>query len=582
MAWLLVGCGLISGIAGRPGAGTLDRLPLPTPERAAAYRAAVQKSILELQMFRQSGTVPVRDGAGQHGEATLTNLNPDINAWFLLTLAWGGTDGSTYHLENPAPDTRRVDLTPDGLLLSDGKGSERCGLWSGRPMALEEAQRSGLPYAPLCDARLYLRNKVAGRRTELERVSEFLRDHVWRGEEMVGFVRETLFRDVFAESGRPGRTVAVRDPEGGPPPARVDPAQAGRSVVPEHLGINLVAPASGDLALGHWYAVRDFPGIFLSIMQPGAIAHEVAASHPGRTHPLDEVESRSLDDLVAFDLDRFELGFVLGTEHPRLDWSSRPPEFVRDEALPGPDGFATAAPLVTTGMVGPWQVGRTVAAFTGGFKREHGAFKYGDLAATNHGSHYGFVEEGVVFSKLQPGLATLFVLRDGAVRMKTWTADDDRLLPVIRYARQNGVPLVEPDPATGEPAPGGLVASWGRGNWSGSSEGELRALRAGVCLLETAMTRFLVYGYFSTATPSAMARVFQAYGCRYAIHLDMNALEHTYLALYGRVGDQLEFQHLIPGMFEVDRSFDGEVVPRWIGFPDNRDFFFLTRRDDAR
>ena len=58
------------------------------------------------------------------------------------------------------------------------------------------------------------------------------------------------------------------------------------------------------------------------------------------------------------------------------------------------------------------------------------------------------------------------------------------LLARIRYARQNGVPLVEPDPATGAPAPGALVAKWGPGNWSGSAGGELRALRAGACLQE--------------------------------------------------------------------------------------------------
>ena len=48
----------------------------------------------------------------------------------------------------------------------------------------------------------------------------------------------------------------------------------------------------------------------------------------------------------------------------------------------------------------------TVAAFVGGFKRSHGAFRYGPLALVNHGSHYGFMQQGVVFSKLQPGLAT--------------------------------------------------------------------------------------------------------------------------------------------------------------------------------
>ena len=142
-------------------------------------------------------------------------------------------------------------------------------------------------------------------------------------------------------------------------------------------------------------------------------------------------------------------------------------------------------------MVSPALVGRTVATFTGGFKREHGAFKYGDLAGRNHGSHYGFIEEGVVFSKLQPGLATLYVLDDGAV------AHDDlvggrrpRCSARISYARQNGVPLVEPDPATGSAVPGALVAAWGPGNWSGSATGELRALRAGACLQEAAAGNF--------------------------------------------------------------------------------------------
>ena len=70
----------------------------------------------------------------------------------------------------------------------------------------------------------------------------------------------------------------------------------------------------------------------------------------------------------------------------------------------------------------------------------HGAFKYGELALKNHGSHYGFIENGVVFSKLQPGLATIFVLDDGSIEMKTWAEADNKLLPRIKHARQNGVP----------------------------------------------------------------------------------------------------------------------------------------------
>jgi hypothetical protein len=94
----------------------------------------------------------------------------------------------------------------------------------------------------------------------------------------------------------------------------------------------------------------------------------------------------------------------------------------------------------------------------------------------------------------------------------------------------------------------------------------------------TSTARFLVYGYFSTATPSAMARVFQAYGCRYAMHLDMNALEHTYLALYAHRNGRIVVEHLIDGMAEVDRKGGDELAPRFLSFPDDRDFFYLTEK----
>jgi hypothetical protein len=91
----------------------------------------------------------------------------------------------------------------------------------------------------------------------------------------------------------------------------------------------------------------------------------------------------------------------------------------------------------------------------------------------------------------------------------------------------------------------------------------------------------LIFGYFSTATPSAMARVFQAYGCRYAMHLDMNALEHTYFALYSLKDGKIAVQHLIEGMAEVDRKGGDELAPRFLSFPDDRDFFYLTRKQSS-
>ncbi len=248
--------------------------------------------------------------------------------------------------------------------------------------------------------------------------------------------------------------------------------------------------------------------------------------------------------------------------------------------LPGPDGIGTIAPLVANGMVSPSEAARTVATFTGGFKRIHGAFRYGDLAYRNHGSHYGFMESGAVFSKLQPGLATVLILDDGTVEMKTWTdqeylviLDGSSMRAKTACLSSNSIRLHRNRFRVAWSANG-----W-PGNWAGSDDKKLRTLRAGAAVQETDGRRFLIYGYFSTATPSAMARVFQAYDCRYAMHLDMNALEHTYLAVYHREGNKLLVQHLIQGMSVLDKADKGQYVPRFLGYPDNRDFFYVMRRE---
>lgn len=546
------------------------------------YHADAVKTIVALQPFRQEtrATLP-----SSGGSLRLISLNPRINAWYLLEIGDGaGQRVDYYHLENPDPQAGALQLaTEPRVALQPGGDGTRCEPWAGDPSALESARASGLPFAPVCEGRLYLRNQVAGSKTTLERVTDYLRDHVWKGDAIVSFVRDTFFKDSFMESGEAVGTVGNRSSGQGPEPAIIDPAFAGQAVVPDALGLGLSGAESGGLRLGGWYPVAGSPGIHVSVVQPKAIRKEVLQG-PGRASPLDAVEASAVDYMVAFDLSRLEVRFALGTEHPRLDWSPRPPAAVRNDVLPGPDGVGAAEPLARSGIVRPDLVNRTAAAFAAGFKRQHGAFKWGEYSTRNHGSHYGFIEEGVIFSKLQPGLATLLVLDDGSVRMKTWTEQDDELLPRIRFARQNGVPLVEPDPGsdTGA-APGALVASWGPGNWSGSADSKLRTLRAGACLQESAGGRYLIYGYFSTATPSAMARTFQAYHCRYAMLLDMNALEHTYLAIYQHRDGELGVEHLIPGMTEVDKTdAAGGLVPRFLGFPDNRDFFYFVRRRETQ
>lgn len=588
MAWVSAVGGVGDSLLGpRPSSPSMltDSDSSVLARQRSEYQAETAKTIIELQPFRRTSSTPIEAENGRRGIATLTNLNPNVNAWFLLTLTWSNPDESEiYHLENARPDVQTMEFGKGagGLEIVSAGKTIHCELWAGQALSsLRRARESRLPYAPLCGDRLYLRNVVAGTFTTIERVTEFLRDHVWGGDRIVTLVREHVYQDAFAESGvgaAPALEPAV-SPEM-PRAAHIRDAEHSAAMRPQDLGIDAGGPSDSFL-LGRWYPVNGAPGMYLSVMRPGAVAEELLSSYRATVNPLDAIESQALDYLVAIDLTQFDLHFALGTDHPRVGWSERTLEGARDPRLPGPDGIGTVAPLVVNGMVSPALLARTTATFAAGFKREHGAFRYGALAQENHGSHYGFIERGTVFSKLQPGLATIYVRTDGMLDLKTWTRDDDNALDRVQDARQNGLALIDFDPKTHLSSPGSLVNQWGAGNWSGSVDERLRTLRGGACLQETATRRFLIYGYFSTATPSAMARVFQAYSCRYAMQLDINALEHTYFALYTHDRGHLVVQHLVEGMAEVDRKGGEQLAPRFLSFPDDRDFFYMLRREGS-
>jgi hypothetical protein len=555
------------------------------------------RTIVDLQPWRKSDSVAVKLASGRDGLMTLTNLNPYINVWHLLELSWrDGAPATSWHLENPKPREARILLDPNfppGIVIAEGSRRYSCSLVATTPNVLEQARASALIYYPLCEGRVYLRNPAKGRRSALESATEFLRDQIWGGEKVIAVFHHLMadrYRETSGAGPEPHRAEKLEEQSNARPAnAVVNALYADGKITPANMGVALeqdagapIEAAKTAMTAGAWYRAAGNPGVYVSVMEPDFIAPEILKSYPRVVNPLDRIEAPSLSYLIAFDLTEIDIAWASGTDHPRVDWSSRAPVSARNSELPGPDGIGSIAPLISTGLIRPDNVGRTIATFTGGFKRTHGAFRYGDLAARNNGSHYGFVENGVVFSRLQPGLATVFVLEDGSVGMKTWLESDNALSPRIKYARQNGVPLVEFDRASGSTTPGNLVARWGPGNWSGSEDEKLRTIRAGLALQEAGGRRFLIYAVFSDATPSAMARVFQAYRFQYAMLLDMNALEHTYFALYRRSGGELSVDHLLKGMNQLDKSTGGAPAPRFLGFPDNRDFFYVMRREPNR
>jgi hypothetical protein len=548
-------------------------------EQKRQYDEDGPKTIVELQQFRATNSIPIRSADGRDGTATLINLNPYINAWHLLRIVWqSDPQESAWHLENAKPGSAILVLDtafPTGLIIVEGKQRFRCDLF-GTGGALEQARNANVAYAPLCGGRLYLRSQAKGHQTALESATEFLRDQVMGGENVIDIFHHIL-SDRYQEtselqSGGAAQTPTATDR---PPAALIEPQYAKQRLGPTNLGIEL-AVGKEPMVPGAWYAASADQGIFVSVIRTNLIASKLFSTYRASVNQLDNVEASSLVYLVAFDLDRFEAAYETGTVHPRVAWAEHALPAMKTTQMLGPDGIGTIAPLAATGLIRPDLAKKVVATFTGGYKRDHSAFRYGDLAQVNHGSHYGIIENGVVLSKLQPGLATVISLDDGTLDAKTWTEADNALLPRIRFARQNGVALIE-----SEGVPGSLVSRWGPGNWAGNEAKALRSIRASMAIVKSHGKRFLIYAIFSDATPSAMARVYQAYQVNYAMLTDMNALEHTYMALYRRTGTELTIDHLLKGMSQLDQA-GGQSVPRFIGYSDNRDFFYVVHKGANR
>lgn len=571
--------------------------PPAAPEQASPFPEA---SVLAIQPYQQTATAAVAGST----RLWLVDLNRNVHEWFLLARRTGERGAvAIVHVENPLGLAQRVSLGDDGLAVEHGGTRTRCALATGDGRDL--FARPTQPFTPFCGGHLLLRSQMSGYQTTEEFAVSVLRSMGGVGEAIINLYKTTIGADANLEraqverraepepgrAGQPAASAELRIPRA----ANVDPSDAASVFVGHRLGIRLAAPAGGAAPRprpGQWYATALQQGAYVSIIAPHQVEHGLLQRDLDRANPLDNVETNALVYLLAFDLETYAISFHVGTDHPAVDWSPRPQ--VAHGGHAGPDGFGSLRPLARVGMVSPQERPRLAGIFVGGFKREHAAFRYGPLSQINQGTHYGFIERGVVLSRLQPGLSTLFGRLDGSVEMRTWTAADTGELPHLAFARQNGVPLVELDAATRRPVPGSNVRSWGLGNWSGAlvirtdPEGnqvrgaELRSVRAGACIQENAGRRFLIYGYFSAATPSGMARVFQAYGCSHAMLLDMNSPELTYATLVGATqggqDERLVVEYLNQAMAGAE---PGARQFRFLTANDNRDYFVVLRRPGA-
>ena len=557
------------------------------------------KTVLDLQSVKTKETRSLKNKT----KVELINLNPNIGIWYLYRYQKPSQSSRiSYHLELPYKDMK-ISLDkddPESIVIESQKDSFTCKLIDAEIIEqISKSNKTNNPYTSICGGRVYIITQTSGRESTKEYVVDFLRKNIWGADTIASFVKDVFFFDKYLVGSKSSLQSKKKktNKKGFPLPART---QDNSDIATDYLGISYYkddslqhpTPPKGDVdperepddsktvQAGQWYQSEFNPHVFVSVMKSSLIEESVLKSYPKLVNALDSVEKEATAYFIAFDLKALTMNFKMGTDHPSAEWSARVKESMIDNPK-GPDGFDSFQPLISSGKVNPSLLPYVVATFTGGFKRNHSAFMWGDLSTKNKGSHYGFLQEGVLFSTLNPDLATIYMDTSNVVHMSSWKKENNALIPKLKFARQNGVSLIESVDASGISVPGKYVKYWGAGNWSGSEQKKQRALRAGICLQETKTSKFLIYGYFSSVTPNAMARLFQSYNCNYAMHLDMNALEHTYLALYkiDPESNSVAVEHLVQGMEVLDKKNGDTLIPRFLGMSDNRDFFTILRKD---
>jgi hypothetical protein len=228
--------------------------------------------------------------------------------------------------------------------------------------------------------------------------------------------------------------------------------------------------------------------------------------------------------LTIFDMTRLELGMVGGYREPE------------PETGPPDTGHIPSDPQRFT---------RVVATFNGGFQSIHGKF--------------GMKVEGRTLVEPKAGLATLRVDPDGRFGMGTWSTEDSPRTTIS--LRQNLEPLLVH----------GTFDPNGRGHFGDHllSSGVVTQ-RSAVCIVEEG---HLVYAWAGAVDPVGLADALIQAGCKYAMHLDMNA-GHCSLSYH----NVKSFEPLVSEsrLKTPEMRANPERFLKW----SPKDFFYLSRLPD--
>lgn len=530
-------------------------------------------TVESIQPYRAEQVVATPEGV----EMQLVNLNTNVNALYILRIKDKGRTRAL-NLQNALAPS--VELRLNGGNLEFIRGNKITGTCPNVISAVSSPEAQSQPFGPVCDGKLYVRNRANGYQPALEKGVQVLRSILGdKAEGIINTAKDTVFEDKYKEeaslvkAGADKRTFESKALKR----AQMNENYAGQAISNHKLGVRLAAGYDAKaINAGEWYPASQTPNVYVSVITPGMVSPEILKTHTNRVQPLQPGESNSITYLIAFDMKKFTLGWAHGTNQPGIGWSERvtPEQRQAFGGGAGPSGVNSFGDINNPGHVPPHEIPKTVATISGGFQLKHGHFPWGKYSRINKSTHFGFIENGVVMALPSPGLSTLYVRIDGTINMKTWTEADNAEIPKIRYLRQNNLPLIEPD-QNGAGIPGDHVGNRSHGNWSGSAEGNNYTPRGAACLIESQSEQYFVYAYFSAATPNAMARVFQAYGCKQAIHLDMNSPGQSYLSLMSIAGQKITTQPLTTDMPSVNPQKD---IPRYLAVPDFRDFFWVTRK----